>query len=123
MDNRRQPRLRALNRRPVAEAGRYVLYWMTAARRIGYNHGLEYAVERAEALGRPLLILEALRVDYPWASRRLHAFILEGMADNQQALAGTPAETGLGLQAGGGTGRGAGQGLRVGGHAIKNKGV
>ena len=29
--------------------------------------------------GKPLVILEALRVGYPWASDRLHKFILDGM--------------------------------------------
>jgi deoxyribodipyrimidine photo-lyase len=33
-----------------------------------------------------LLVLEALRCDYPWASDRLHRFIIEGMADNRTAL-------------------------------------
>lgn len=91
MDCRWPSRLRALNQRAVNPSGRYVLYWMTAARRAAYNHGLEHAAAWAERLGKPLLILEALRSDYPWASRRLHAFILQGMADNQAALAKTPA--------------------------------
>jgi deoxyribodipyrimidine photo-lyase len=38
-------------------------------------------------LGRPLLVLEALRVGSPWASDRLHAFVLPGMAENARALA------------------------------------
>ena len=29
-----------------------------------------------------MIILEAVRCDYPWASDRLHQFILEGMAEN-----------------------------------------
>jgi deoxyribodipyrimidine photo-lyase len=29
------------------------------------------------------LIVEALRLDYPWASRRLHTFVLQGMRDNR----------------------------------------
>jgi deoxyribodipyrimidine photo-lyase len=31
-------------------------------------------------------VLEALRCDYPWASDRLHRFVIDGMADNQQAF-------------------------------------
>jgi deoxyribodipyrimidine photo-lyase len=34
-------------------------------------------------------VLEALRCDYPWASDRLHQFVLGGMADNQAAFART----------------------------------
>lgn len=83
-------RIRAINREPVQPTGRFVLYWMTAARRTGFNYGLARAVEWANRLARPLLILEALRVDYPWASARTHAFILQGMAANKRALAGRP---------------------------------
>lgn len=83
-------RIHLLNDRPVREKGDYVLYWMTAARRTEYNFGLQRAIDWANRLARPLLILEALRLDYPWASRRLHAFILQGMADNQAALADRP---------------------------------
>jgi deoxyribodipyrimidine photo-lyase len=35
-----------------------------------------------------LLVLEALRGDYPWASERLHGFIIDGMSDNRSAAHG-----------------------------------
>ena len=38
---------------------------MTAARRTRYNFGLQYAAELAVQLGKPLLVVEALRCDYP----------------------------------------------------------
>jgi deoxyribodipyrimidine photo-lyase len=68
--------------------GAYVLYWMTSARRTQDNFGLQHALDRAQALGRPLLVLEALRCDYRWASARFHRFILDGMAENRRALRG-----------------------------------
>jgi deoxyribodipyrimidine photolyase len=68
--------------------GRYVLYWMTAARRTRWNFALERAAGRAHDLRRPLLVLEALRAGYPYASDRLHRFVLEGMRDNAAALDG-----------------------------------
>ena len=40
-------------------------------------------------LGKPLVILEALRAGYPWASDRLHRFVLDGMADTARRLRGT----------------------------------
>jgi deoxyribodipyrimidine photo-lyase len=67
--------------------GRYVLYWMIAARRTRWNFALDRAVEHARRLRRPLLILEALRCGSPWASDRLHRFVLEGMADHAAELA------------------------------------
>jgi len=78
-------RLRCANEAPVAR-GEWVVYWMTAARRPGWNFALERAAEWARALGKPLVVLEALRVGYPWASVRLHRFVLEGMAANARAL-------------------------------------
>jgi deoxyribodipyrimidine photo-lyase len=58
---------------------------MTAARRTRFNFGLQRAVEAANELGKPLVILEALRVDYPDASDRFHTFVIEGMRDNARA--------------------------------------
>ncbi|MFW6050073.1 MAG: deoxyribodipyrimidine photolyase [Myxococcota bacterium] len=80
-------RLRAVNHAPMRRDGRYVVYWMIAARRATHNYGLQRAVEHAEALGKPLLVLEPLRVDYRWASDRLHRFVLDGMADNRRRFA------------------------------------
>jgi deoxyribodipyrimidine photo-lyase len=63
---------------------------MTAFRRLRSNFALEHAVAHARAFDRPLMILEALRVDYPWASDRLHHFVIDGMAEHAAALANGP---------------------------------
>ncbi|WP_417736580.1 deoxyribodipyrimidine photolyase [Rosistilla oblonga] len=80
-------RIRDLNAHPVRPDGQFVLYWMIANRRTRYNFSLQHAASLAQELGRPLIVLEALRCDYPWASDRLHRFVLQGMADNRAALA------------------------------------
>ena len=80
-------RLTAANDAPVRARGRHVLYWMVAARRASYSFGLDHALARAAELGKPLVVLEALRAGYPWASDRLHRFVLDGMADNARAFA------------------------------------
>lgn len=77
-------RIQLLNDGPTRPDGAYVLYWMTAFRRGTYNFALQRAVELARELGKPLLILEALQSDYPWASTRLHRFVIEGMRENQR---------------------------------------
>ncbi len=71
-----------MNAAPVRADGKFVLYWMIASRRTTYNFALERAAEIARELSRPLLVLEALRCDYPWASDRIHACILRGMEEN-----------------------------------------
>ena len=86
-------RRRLLNDAPVNPEGDYVLYWMVAFRRTHYNFALERAVEWARELKRPVLVFEALRVGYPWASDRLHTFILQGMADQHRRLADRPGVT------------------------------
>jgi deoxyribodipyrimidine photo-lyase len=79
-------RIRRVHDAPLSPDGRYVLYWMTAARRTRYSHALDHAVGWCRALGRPLLILEALRCDYRWATQRTHRFVIEGMRDNADRL-------------------------------------
>ena len=75
----------------VDPTGDFVLYWMIAARRTRHNAGLEHAAVRAEALGKPLVVLEPLRIGYRWASDRLHRFVIDGMAENARRLRGTRA--------------------------------
>jgi deoxyribodipyrimidine photo-lyase len=77
-----QARLRRLNDKRLRADGDYVLYWMQACRRLERNHALDYALRCCEELRRPLVVYEGLRLDYPWASRRLHRFVLDGMRDN-----------------------------------------
>ncbi|WP_410962025.1 hypothetical protein, partial [Salmonella sp. SAL4359] len=61
------------------------------SRRVQSNYALDRAIAWAEVLARPLVILEPLRTDYPWASDRLHRFIIDGMRDNATHLGAAPA--------------------------------
>lgn len=83
-------RIRTLNESSINSDGQFVLYWMIANRRIRYNFSLERAVELSEDLNRPLLIFEAIRCGYRWASDRIHRFILQGMKDNRAACRDLP---------------------------------
>lgn len=78
-------RIRRLNQQPVRPGREFILYWMISARRLRSNFALQHAVDLALELGRPLMILEALRCDYPGANDRLHQFILDGMYANRRA--------------------------------------
>jgi deoxyribodipyrimidine photo-lyase len=86
-----QLRIAACNDASLRSDGEYVLYWMTGFRRVGFNFSLQRAVEWAQQLEKPLVVLEALRCDYPWASDRLHRFVLDGMAANARRLSATTA--------------------------------
>ncbi len=84
-------RLATANRAPVRADGDFVLYWMIAHRRPFWNHALERAVERAVALGKPLVICEYLRSGHLFSCDRLHRLLIEGMAVNRAAFARTTA--------------------------------
>lgn len=75
-------RVRAANDRHFNTKGRYVLYWMQMFRRLHANHALDHAIALAAEHQKPLVVFEALKLNYPWASARIHTFILQGMRDN-----------------------------------------
>ena len=81
------PRVRLLNDRPVRKDGAFVLYFCQIFRRGEDNAALSYAILRANELGLPCVVYEALRSDYPFASDRFHTFVLEGAADTARVLA------------------------------------
>ena len=59
--------LKDINPESLTET-QYVIYWMIAFKRVGYNFALQRAVEWANQLSQPLLILEPLILDYPMSS-------------------------------------------------------
>ena len=84
-------RVRTLNHLPIDPAGKFVLYWMTAFRRTRFNFALQRAAELANQFRKPLVIFEAIRCNYRWASDRFHQFMLDGMLDNATATQSTNA--------------------------------
>ncbi len=81
-------RIRSIGEQQTADrGGDFVLYWMIAARRTTWNFGLQRAVQWARDLRKPLVVLEALRCGYRWASDRFHQFVIQGMADNEVRFA------------------------------------
>jgi deoxyribodipyrimidine photo-lyase len=99
-------RIRVCNSAPVRPDGAYVLYWMIAARRTGWNFALDRAIEWALRLSKPLVVLESLRADFPWASERIRRFVLAGMRDNAADLKMKPVFYFPYLEAAPGEGRG-----------------
>ncbi len=64
-----QERIRPLNEKGVRD-GDYVLYWLQQAQRAEYNHALEYAVQKANELGQPLLVVFGLMGVCPRSYKR-----------------------------------------------------
>lgn len=70
------PRVRVLNDRAIATSGRYILCWLQQALRAVDNPVIDAAIRLANALDLPVLAYHGVREDYPYASDRLHLFIL-----------------------------------------------
>lgn len=70
------------NNNEINSDGNYVLYCMSANRRLHYNFALEYAIAWANKLNKPLLIYEGLSCGILHACDRFHQFLIEGMHEN-----------------------------------------
>ncbi len=80
-DWREAPRVRAMNDRPIVTDARYVLCWLQQALRARDNPVIDAAVRLGNALGLPVLVYHGVREEYPYASDRLHQFILGASRD------------------------------------------
>ena len=76
---------------PEVSSSSYVVYWVIAFKRTKYNFALQRAVEWANKLSQPLVILEPLILDYPMSSLRFHKFILDGMSEMNDEILKTNA--------------------------------
>ena len=76
-------RVTQLNESKANTKGRYVLYWMQMFKRASHNYALNFAIQMANERQLPLVVYEGLKFYYPWASDRIHTFILEGVAEKQ----------------------------------------
>ncbi len=75
------PRVRLLAYRRVVRGGRYVLCWLQQALRARDNPVVDAAIRLGNALGLPVLVYHGVREDYPYASDRVHRFILGASVD------------------------------------------
>ena len=80
-------RIRAVHTAAIRPEGDYVVYWMIASRRLHFNFALDRALEHCAEWKKPLVIFEALRIGYRWASDRIHRFVIDGMGDNARTCA------------------------------------
>ena len=78
-------RIKKLNGQNII-SGDYVLYWMQASSRTHYNHALEYAIQRANKLKKPLVVYFGLTNDFPGANQRHYFFLLEGLREVERTL-------------------------------------
>jgi len=59
---------------------------MQYSQRVEWNHALEYAVQQANQINQPLLVLFIISDQYPEMNERHYVFMLEGLLETQRAL-------------------------------------
>ena len=64
-----EERIKYLNDKDT-KTGDFALYWMQRAQRAEDNHALEFAIQQANRLEQPLLVVFGLTDDYPEANVR-----------------------------------------------------
>ena len=79
-------RIKARNDLAPSSGGDFVLYSMESTNRTQDNHALEFAVQRANELGKRLLVLWPLFGDAFGSHRRQKHFLLQGIRDVEQHL-------------------------------------
>ena len=84
---REGPRVRALNDIPVTRSASYVLCWLQQALRATDNPVIDAAIMLGNSLRLPVLVYHGVREDYPYASARLHSFILGASRDLERDCA------------------------------------
>lgn len=60
---------------------------MQIYKRASHNYALNFAIDAANERSLPLVVYEGLTYKYPWASDRLHTFILEGVEEKRAEFA------------------------------------
>lgn len=73
-----------LNRRVRNSEGQFVLYWIQSTHRLDENWALRHATLEADRLGLPLLIYQGLDPTYPYATDRVHTFVLQGAIETSR---------------------------------------
>lgn len=78
-------RIKSLNHKAVKD-GTCVVYWMQSSQRTECNHALEYAVERANELKKPLIVFFGIADHFLEAGERHYHFMLEGLQEVEASL-------------------------------------
>jgi len=79
-------RLEKLNDLSDNTKGKYVLYSMEASIREDFNFSLEFAVERANKLNKPLIVSFFITDKYRYSNQRYYRFMIEGVLKTKKAI-------------------------------------
>jgi deoxyribodipyrimidine photo-lyase len=82
------PRVEILRGGEFDRDGRCVLWWMSRAQRASAKTAANVAIDLGNALGMPVVAVFCVDPNYPRATERSWTFLLEGLAEMPDALAG-----------------------------------
>ena len=81
-----EERLEKLNSLPDNTQGKYVLYSMEASLREDFNFSLEFAIQKANQLNKPLLVSFFITDKYKHSNQRYYRFMIEGALKTKKVL-------------------------------------
>ena len=78
-------RIQRLNDKAIAVRP-FVVYWMQSSQRTEWNHALEYAIDQANLLKKPLVVYFGITDSFPEVNERHYGFLLEGLVEVKEEL-------------------------------------
>ena len=75
---------------------KYVLYWMQASQRAEENQALQFAINEANELDLPVIVYFGVTDDFPEGNLRHYTFMVEGLKETKERLAGRGVKTLIG---------------------------
>ncbi|MDM7274237.1 deoxyribodipyrimidine photo-lyase [Sulfurihydrogenibium azorense] len=81
-----EERLEKLNNLPDNLSGKYILYSMEASLREDFNFSLEFAIQKANKLNKPLLVSFFITDKYKHSNQRYYKFVIEGILKTKKAI-------------------------------------
>lgn len=79
-------RVYKLNDKTFNSKGNYVLYVMEATQREDYNHALEFSIEKANELKKPLIVAFFITDQYRFSNQRYYRFMIEGILKTKKKI-------------------------------------
>ncbi len=79
-------RVYKLNKKEENSKRKYVLYVMEATQREDFNHALEFAVEKANSLKKPLVVAFFITDEYKFSNQRYYRFMIEGIIKTKRDI-------------------------------------
>ncbi len=78
--------LKKINDREDKKDGKFVLYCMEVSQREDFNHSLEFAIEKANSLSKPVIVAFFITDKYRYSNQRYYRFMLEGILKTKEKV-------------------------------------